>query len=314
MNTHLTTAFAARVMRARGFDVHEGPNRPIAGGAADSRSVSPGDLFAAFQGETADGNAFTDQAIANGASAIVCERAPLGEAGTTTVIVAPSTTTAMVELARAWIEECHPRVVGITGTVGKTTCKDMTAGVLAKRFRVHKSPGNFNSREGLPLAVMSLCREDEVSVLELAMDSQGEIVELCRIVDPSVGVVLNIGLTHVSKLGSIEAIAQEKLSLVRYLGPNGTAVLNADDPRVASVAPELSCRVVTFGASASISGPQPNLAYFRIKNEGLNGTRFWVTPGKKIARVDSPLPGNRCDHGRIELDPGRLDPRRRSTG
>src|SRR5690606_25938089 len=100
-------------------------------------------------------------------------------------------------------------------------------------YRTHRSKENFNSLEGLPLALVTLRRSDEVSVLELAMDRPGEIRALCELVRPDVGVVMNIGLTHAAKLGSIEAIAEEKLSLPRWLGPVGTAVLNMDDPRVA---------------------------------------------------------------------------------
>jgi UDP-N-acetylmuramoyl-tripeptide--D-alanyl-D-alanine ligase len=291
MNTRLTTGFVARIMRERGYEVREGPDLPVTGGAADSRNVTPGGLFAAFPGERVDGNAFVEQAIANGAVAVVCERVPQTGAGQATVVVAPDTTRAMAEIARAWMQECGPEVVGITGTVGKTTCKDVTADVLASRFRVHKSPGNFNSREGLPLAVMSLCREDDISVLELAMDSPGEILELCGIVNPSVGVVLNVGLTHVSKLGSVAAITEEKLSLARYLPRNGSAILNADDERVAPVAGGLNCRVLTFGRYDASRAKQPDLAFFRIKDEGLNGTRFWLQTGSRVARVDSPLPG-----------------------
>ena len=117
------------------------------------------------------------------------------------------------------------------------------------RFNVHSSAGNLNSREGLPLALMSLRRDHQVSVLEVAMDSTGEIAELAAIAEPEIGAVLNIGFTHVSKLGSIDAIAAEKLSLVRGLPRTGTALLNADDPRIAPVAAELGCSVITFGCA-----------------------------------------------------------------
>lgn len=290
MNEHLTTVFIAREMAARGYTVIPGPDVSVTGGSADSRTTRPGDVFAAFRGENVDGNVFVAEALANGAVAAVCERAPAGGAADKTLVVAPDTTRAMAELATAWRRECSPRVVGITGTVGKTTAKDVTAAVLATQFRTHKSEGNLNSREGLPLALMSLRRDDEVSVLEMGMDSPGEILELCAIAEPEVGVVLNVGLTHVSKLGSIQAIAREKLSLVRWLPETGTAVLNADDPWIAPVAGELHCRVITF-AGAREAAPHATLTYTDIRSEGLAGTRFFLTTGKKSARVDSPLPG-----------------------
>jgi UDP-N-acetylmuramoyl-tripeptide--D-alanyl-D-alanine ligase len=264
MNGHLTTAVVAAEMRARGYEVREGPERQIDGGAADSRTARPGDLFTGFHGEHVDGNDFVADALANGAVAAICERAPAGEWPDRTIVIAPDARKAVGELAHAWRTTCTPTVVGITGTVGKTTCKDMTAAVLGARFRTHKSEGNLNSREGLPLALMSLQRDHEVSVLEMAMDSPGEIVELCEIAVPKVGVVLNIGLTHVSKLGSIEAIEREKLSLARWLPGEGS-----------------------FGhqnADAWLRWSSP-------KSEGLKGTRFFVSPGTRRARVDSPIPG-----------------------
>ncbi len=287
MNGHLTTAIVAAEMRARGYEVHEGPETQIDGGAADSRLTRPGDLFTAFHGEHLDGNDFAVEALRNGAVAAICERMPNGDWPDRTIVVAPDARKAVGELAHAWRMTCAPTVVGITGTVGKTTCKDMTAAVLAARFRTHKSEGNLNSREGLPLALMSLQRDHEVSVLELAMDSPGEIVELCEIAVPKVGVVLNVGLTHVSKLGSIEAIGHEKLSLARWLPADGTAILNVDDDRIAPVVPELRCRVMSFGNT----NPAASLRWRDVKSEGLSGLRFWVSPGAKEARVDSPIPG-----------------------
>ena len=286
MTNHLTTTFVAAEMRRRDYEVFEGPEAEILGGAADSRKVQSGDLFTAFPGETSDGNEFVTDALRAGAAAVICSRRPEGEWPNATVVLAPNTTKAVGELAHTWRRECAPQVIGITGTVGKTTAKEFTAAVLSQRFRTHHSPGNLNSREGLPLALMSLRRDHEVSVMEVAMDSKGEIAELAAIVEPLIGVVLNIGLTHVSKLGSIDAIAAEKLSLVRGLPREGTAILNADDPRVAAVAPELRCNVFTFGeaeGSVLLRGP--------IEDDGLNGTSFDVTFQGLTERIHSPLPG-----------------------
>ncbi|MEO8539815.1 MAG: UDP-N-acetylmuramoyl-tripeptide--D-alanyl-D-alanine ligase [bacterium] len=286
MNSNLTTGFVATEMRQRGYAVVEGPERAISGGAADSRKVVPGDLFTAFPGENTDGNAYVEAALAAGAAAVICTRPPVGHWPEATVVVAPDATRAVGELAHAWRKECDPKVVGITGTVGKTTAKEFTAGLLEQRFRTHKSVGNFNSREGLPLALMSLRREHEVSVLEIGMDSKGEIAELAAIAEPEVGAVLNIGLTHVSKLGSIEAITEEKLSLVRALPRTGTALLNADDERVFGVAAQLSCQVITFGESEDAI-----LRRGSVTDRGLGGTSFDVSFGGITERVNSPLPG-----------------------
>lgn len=286
MSEHLTTTFVAATMRAYGYLVLGGPEAEVTGGAADSRAVQPGDLFTAFPGENADGNRFVADALNNGAVAAICERVPQGDFSTKTIVVAPDATRAVGELAGAWRRECKPRVVGITGTVGKTTTKDLAAATLGARFRTHKSAGNFNSREGLPLALMSLRRDDEVSVLEMAMDSLGEILYLCEIADPEVGVVLNVGFTHIEKLGSIEAIQREKLTLARYLPESGTAVLNADDPRVGPAAAELRCNVIPFGSSA-----EATLVMSNVAAHGLLGVSFDASFASETVRVDSPLPG-----------------------
>jgi UDP-N-acetylmuramoyl-tripeptide--D-alanyl-D-alanine ligase len=282
----LTTAWVAQTMRARGYDVREGPDVAVTGGAADSRKVQRGNLFTAFPGENTDGNLYVGDALRNGAAVAICERAPEGDWREQTIVVAADPTRAVGELAQAWRRHCKTPVVGITGTVGKTTAKELTAATLASRFATHRSEGNLNSREGLPLALLTLRPEHEVSVLEMGMDSRGEIARLCAIAEPRVGIVLNIGLTHVEKLGSIEAIAEEKLTLPRSLPADGTAVLNLDDPRIAPVANELSCRVIGFGTA-----PEAQLRHGEIQDLGLEGTEFDVAFAGHHARVRSPLPG-----------------------
>jgi UDP-N-acetylmuramoyl-tripeptide--D-alanyl-D-alanine ligase len=282
----MSTTYFATHMRQQGCLVVEGPETSITGGAADSRLVKPGDLFVAFRGETLDGNDYVAGALERGAVAALCERGPASMPAGKTVAIASDTTAAAHGLAKGWLRECGARVVAITGTVGKTTAKELTAAALSSHFRTHHSPGNLNSLEGLPLALMSLTREHEVSVLEMGMDRKGEIARLCHTAEPHVGIVLNVGLTHVEKLGSIEAIQEEKLSLARAVPPSGTAVINADDPRVAIVANELPCRVIAFGASEAA-----NLRRGPIEDHGLDGTRFDVSYEGRTLNATSPLPG-----------------------
>ncbi len=290
----MTTAFLAESMRARGYRVIEGAPAPITGGAADSRLTQPGDLFAAFRGERLDGNDFVDEALERGAPAAVCEREPQGDWPDRTVAIAGDTRTAMAELARDWLRTCDVRVAGITGTVGKTTAKELTAAALGARFATHHSPGNLNSREGLPLALMSLRRDHEVSVLEMAMDSEGEIAELCAIAEPSVGAVLNIGATHLEKLGSMDAIEREKLSLPRALPRDGTAVVNVDDARIAPVVDELACEVIGFGASEAA-----RLRRGPVRDLGLEGSEFRVTYEGDAADVRLHVPGAHLAQGAL---------------
>jgi UDP-N-acetylmuramoyl-tripeptide--D-alanyl-D-alanine ligase len=286
VTTHLTTAFIARAMRDQGYHVFEGPETEVTGGAFDSRRVCRGDLFTAFRGENVDGNLFVSDALTRGAVAAICEHAPEPVPTARTVVVAPNATRAVGQLAHAWRKACNPRVVGITGTVGKTTAKDLTAAALSARFRTHSSTGNLNSREGLPLALMSLRRDHEVSVLEMGMDTPGEIAELCAIAEPDVGVVLNIGLTHVSKLGSAEAIEAEKLALARWLPATGTAVINVDDARIAVAASEIRARVLSFGKA-----PFAVLHCGPVVDRGLDGTSFVVTYAGETCEVHCRVPG-----------------------
>ena len=284
--TGMTSGWLGRKAAALGHSVSAGPDVPIPDGFSDSRQVTPGVLWGAFHGETHDGNDFIEDAIARGAAAVVCERAPRMSHLNTTVVVARDARLALGQLATAWIEQCGARVVGITGTVGKTTAKELTAAVLGANYRVFRSKENFNSLEGLPLTLVALEPEHEVAVLELAMDRPGEIVELCEMVRPEIGVVLNVGFTHASKLGGIEAIAREKLSLPRWLPGTGTAVLNVDDPRIAPVVTELDCNVLTFGRE-----PGADVRATVVRPRGLDGTDFDVEIGGRSYGAHSPLPG-----------------------
>lgn len=286
MTPHLTTEFVRDTLAPLGAQVRFAGTAAILDGVADSRQVKPGDLFAAFRGERRDGNDFVDEALERGAVAGVCERPPLRDWPARTVAIVPDTRQAMAELAKAWRRACGTPVVGITGTVGKTSAKELTAATLAGRFRTHRSKENFNSLEGLPLALMSLRRDHEVAVLEMAMDRRGEIAALSAIAEPRIGVVLNIGYTHAERVGSVEDIAREKLSLPRSLPEEGVAILNVDDERVAAAIPTLACRVLTFGTS-----PEADLRATGICDRGLEGIEFSVFLGGEEAVARSPLPG-----------------------
>ena len=294
MNTSLTTTFVADVLKKSGGSVHSFHRGDIKGGVADSRKVKGGELFAAFRGEHLDGNDYVKEALEAGAKAIICEQAPEGNWPDQTIITVQDTRQALLKLAQSWRKACDPFVIGITGTVGKTTTKELTAEVLQKRFKTHHSPGNFNSKEGLPLALLSLTSEMEVSVLEMGMDSPGEIATLCQVAEPQCGVVLNIGTTHLEKLGTMEAITREKLSLVKSLDIAATAILNIDDLRIEPVIKELSCNVITFG-----SNEKAMLKHGPVKNLGLDGSRFSVNWLGQEAHVRLRMPGIHLVHNAL---------------
>jgi UDP-N-acetylmuramoyl-tripeptide--D-alanyl-D-alanine ligase len=287
MTTHLTTDFVAEEMRRHGYHVISGDTAEIIGGSADSRAVRPGELFCAYPGERTHGDAYVEDAFRAGAVAAICSRPPDSIPPGRTVVVAPDTTKAVGELARAWRLACNPRVIGVGGTVGKTTTKDLAAAALQKHFRTYSRRGNYNSREGLPLALLGLRRDHEVAVLEIAMDSHGEIAYLASIALPEIAGVLNLGLTHVEKLGSFEAIVNEELSLPRALPATGTAILNMDDPHIAPEAQRLACHVIGFGSPGSAA----DLVLTGAEACGLEGTTFTVSYRGESATVAAPIPG-----------------------
>ena len=152
-------------------------------------------------------------------------------------------------------------VIGVTGSVGKTTTKEIIAAVLGQRYVTLKSPGNLNNEIGLPLTVLQLEERHERVVLEMGMYDIGEIAQLCRIAQPHVGVITNVGPVHLERLGTIERVAQAKAELLQALPANGTAVLNGDDPLVSAMAPQTRARVFRYGLDLSpISGPTRSLA------------------------------------------------------
>lgn len=237
----------------------------IEGTCIDSRQAKPGMLFAALRGERVDGHAFVSQAFQAGAVAALVEHAIPGfslidtvdggsvQSATQPVLVrVANTLQALQQLARAR-RQARPdlRVVGITGSIGKTTTKEAVAAVLAQKFCVLKSEGNQNNEIGLPLTLMSLRAEHQYAVLEMGMYDLGEIRTLCEIARPQVGIVTNVAPIHLERLRTIERIAQAKAELVQALPEDGVAILNGDDPRVLELAKETRARGITFGFGQS---------------------------------------------------------------
>jgi UDP-N-acetylmuramoyl-tripeptide--D-alanyl-D-alanine ligase len=193
----------------------------------DSRSVTHGDLFVGLPGENVDGGRFAAQALADGAWGVLV--APAHAAGLQgTVLVADDPLAALQRLATAWRRELGAQVIGITGSTGKTSTKDLLAGMLRPHRRTVATPQNLNTEIGLPLTVLAAPGDTEVLVLEMAMRGRGQIAELVQIAEPDVGVVTNVGPVHLELLGSVEAIADEKLALVEGLPRGGTAVVPAE--------------------------------------------------------------------------------------
>jgi UDP-N-acetylmuramoyl-tripeptide--D-alanyl-D-alanine ligase len=195
----------------------------------DSRTLQPGDLFFAIEGDVHDGHKFVADVLARGASGAVVHR-DLGP--DERLIRVGNTLEALQRLANHAAARWGGRVVGVTGSAGKTTTKDVIAAVLGSALRAGKTIGNFNNHVGLPLSLLRIPQEAEVAVLEYGMNHAGEIAELGRIVQPDVAVVTNVGYAHIESFDSLDGIAAAKRELVEALKPDGVAVLNEDDERV----------------------------------------------------------------------------------
>ena len=252
----------------------------------DSRQVQPGDLFIALPGEHRHGHEFIADAVSHGATGVIAQRQPPDLPREVSFFQVDDTLAALQRLATYWRGKHRVKVVGITGSVGKTTCKELTAAVLSSGYQVLKSEANLNTEIGLPLTLLQLRPEHDRVVLEMGMYGLGEIRLLCQIARPQMGVVTNVGPIHLERLGTLEAIAQAKAELVESLPSDGWAILNADDPQVAAMAERTSARVALFGES-----PQCSVRGTVLSTSGLEGISFRLTCDDQSADVSAPLPG-----------------------
>ncbi|MGD1901561.1 MAG: UDP-N-acetylmuramoyl-tripeptide--D-alanyl-D-alanine ligase [Geitlerinemataceae cyanobacterium] len=216
----------------------------------DSRDVKPGDIFVALRGERFDGHRFVETAIEQGAivaivDTLVESSQPLPQ------LVVEDTLAAYQAIARWWRDELGTTVIGITGSVGKTTTKELLAGVLGRHGTVLKTQKNYNNEIGVPKTLLDLTPEHDYAVVEMAMRGKGQIAELARIAKPDVGVIVNVGTAHIGLLGSREAIAQAKCELLAELPETSVAILNADNALLMETAATVwSGRQISYGFDA----------------------------------------------------------------
>jgi UDP-N-acetylmuramoyl-tripeptide--D-alanyl-D-alanine ligase len=287
----------------------------------DSRLTIPGALFIALPGERTDGHRFVAAAFARGASAAIVQREPEGAETAEAAAGAPrwrmldlrepvtyaqltdlelpvclrveNSLQAMQTLAAWWRGRLNPRVIGVTGSVGKTTSKELIAAVLSTRYRTFKSEGNYNNEIGLPLMLLKLTEAHERAVLEMGFYQPGEIKFLCGLARPHVGVVNNVYAVHLERAGSIENIARGKAELVEALppAPEGVAVLNYDDPLVLAMAGRTRARVLTYGLD-----PAADVWADSIESLGLAGIHFHLHYRNETLHVRVPLLGRHSVH------------------
>ena len=220
-----------------------GPDVEVHGGTIDSRILTPGLLFIPIVGQRRDGHDFIGEAIDAGAPAYLTAREPRGG----TAVVVEDTPAALSALGAACRGRIAGPVIGVTGSVGKTSMKDLTAAALHPARRVTASPRSFNNELGVPLTLLNAPDAVEVAVIEMGARGRGHIDDLCAVARPTVGVVTAVELAHTEMFGTIEEVLAAKFELVEALPSDGTAVLNADDPRVRAMVHDTKAGVITYG-------------------------------------------------------------------
>jgi UDP-N-acetylmuramoyl-tripeptide--D-alanyl-D-alanine ligase len=289
------------------------PQVTLGSAVIDSRLATPGCLFIALHGEHHDGHDFVPQAVEKGAVAIIAEVAPDAGVGCAVLnltvgqldlgitswkpplcLIVPDSLAALQQAAAYWRRHHDVRVVGITGSIGKTTSKETVAAVLEQRYRTLKSQGNYNNEIGLPLTLLHLTSEHERVVLEMGMYDLGEITQLAGIALPQVGVVTNVGPTHLERLGTVERIAQAKAELPQALPSSeegGVAILNADDEHVRAMSKKTRARVFTYGLH-----PKADVWASDVDSEGLEGIHFRLHFQEQGLHVQVPMLGCHSVH------------------
>ena len=276
----------------------------------DSRLAQKDNLFVALPGEQTDGHLFVADAFTRGARAALIQRpvegyvsidvrralAEIAAISLPACFLVSDTLQALQSLAAYWRQRhAQCRVVGITGSVGKTTTKELIAAVLSSRFRTLKSQGNYNNEIGLPLTMLRLDDETEWAVQEMGMYGLGEIAHLARIARPQVGVVTNVGPTHLERLGTIERIAEAKAELVQALPSDGVAILNGDDERVSAMASKAEAKRVFF------YGMQPGNELWAddVHTYGLRGLRMQFHFQGQSVHARLPILGRHSAYGAL---------------
>ena len=250
----------------------------------DSRAITPGCIFFAFKGETFDGNAFAPQALEQGAALCVIsdERYKVDER----CIVVEDVLTTLQQLATLHRSHLTIPIIGITGTNGKTTTKELVHAVLAKKYRTHATQGNFNNHLGVPLTLLAIPADAEMAIVEMGANHPGEIAALCKIAQPDFGLITNVGRAHLEGFGSFEGVIRTKTELYRHLvSRKGHAFVNSDNDILTSQAASIGLNTLSYGASEKaqtrghLVGSDPYM-------------KFYIEDGDNVYSIQSQLLGN----------------------
>lgn len=275
-------AACSGILHARGYE--EQVERNAGDVVIDSREIKEDGVFIAVKGERTDGHSYIAQVFAKGALGVICERVPENAAGP--FILVKNSLQALKDIAECYRRMLSIPVVGITGSVGKTSTKELIASVLAQRFNVLKTAGNYNNEIGLPLTVMKIGPQHEAAVLEMGISEFGEMHRLSKIARPDICVITNIGQCHLENLHTRDGILKAKSEIFDYMSPKAHIFLNGDDDKLCTVQEVKGIRPVCFGLS------EENAYYAdEIENRGLFGTHCRIHTPQGDFEAQIPLPG-----------------------
>lgn len=264
--------------------------KKIYGVSTDSRRINRGNLFIALAGENFDGHAFVQKAVEDGAAGVIVSDAGRINVGAiadeTSVIEVADTLRALGDLANSYRKRFSVPVIGLTGSSGKTTTKEMLACILTKEKKVLKTEGNLNNLIGLPQTILGMTNRDEIVILEMGTNTRGEIKRLTQIAAPDIGLITNVGPAHLAGFGSVEAVREEKGDLFLNMKPTGIAVVNLDDEAVRKTADQWPGRRVTYSMSAAA-----DVSVTDIRKNGAQGMSFTLLIGGEGHKVDMKIAG-----------------------
>ena len=282
--TNIARACNGRLLYPAENSRKETEHAEAAGVVIDSRKAGENFIFVATKGERVDGHQFIPDVFAKGALGVVCEKEPESLPGP--CIVVEDSFEALKQIGEFYRQQLPVKVVGITGSVGKTSTKEFVAAVLSMKYKVHKTLGNYNNEVGVPLTVLSMPEDTEVAVLEMGINHFGEMHNLSRIARPDICIMTNIGQCHLEFLGSREGILKAKSEMFDFMKEDGSVCINGDDDMLASIKEVKGKKPVTFGLSE-----QCRVYATDIKGKGLFGSEAMIHGNGESFAVQIPLPG-----------------------
>lgn len=298
----MNTTTISEIARLAGVKLESGDGSVLVDKVStDSRTVKPGELFVALRGENFDGHKFVEEVAAKNAAGAIVDLAWKGKVPESfAVLRADDTLMAYQNLAANYRKSLPLKVIAITGSNGKTSAKDFTASVLARKFRVTKTEGNFNNHVGLPRTILEATSDDQVAVWEIGMNHPGEIAALAKIASPDAGIITNIGIAHIEFMGSRDAIAKEKGALAQAIAPEGTVILNADDLFSQKIVARTKAKLVFAGTTSG------TVRATDIR-QSADGSEFTILEGAHRCRAQLPVPGlHMVQNAMLAVAAGRL--------